>query len=58
MRRWYERLRWWWYRVTGRDCTAWMQSLIDRAAKSGEAVYVPRGEYYVGKHGPWHRWEP
>lgn len=44
----YERLRWWWHRVTGRDCTAWMQSQLNRAEETGNNIVVPRGEYHIG----------
>ena len=51
MRKIYERLVWWWYRMTGRDCARWLQSLINRAP-SGGTVFVPLGTYVIGKSGP------
>ena len=43
MRRVYERIVWWWYRLTRRDVVPWLVVLAHRRT----TIYVPSGSYYI-----------
>ena len=44
---WWQRLVWWWLRITGSDITWWLRWLFERKERTGDRtiIVIPRGTY-------------